>query len=675
MFALPFVARFHARVSSFRRPWLMMIWLAVGCWLPGTVAYGQEGGLDPSYAVGLSGVDSTLQVMARQSDGRVVIGGNFINVNETNRFRIARLNANGSLDTSFGAGQSGANDFVNVMAIQPDGRILIGGNFTTVNGVGRRFMARLNADGSLDTTFGANLPFLNNRVFSMALLSSGKILIGGTFNTVNNVAPGGIIRLNSDGTLDTTFDAGLDLGTFSGTFAIAVQSNGRILIGGRFTGVNGVTRGNLARLNADGSVDTTFGNGLDVANSRFPEVRDIVIQPDGRILIGGGFTAVNGVARGAIARLNADGTLDTTFGNNLSGVTGTVEKIARRSDGQIFIVGDFSAVNGAPRGCIARLNADGSTDLAFGQGLAGTTGRINDVLIQPTDGRILIGGIFIQFNGVARGRITRLIADCPNISVLPATIPSGTSGTPYSQTFTQTGVVGTPVFSLTGTLPAGLSFDPATATLSGTPTQTGLFGGIVVTASDPNGCAGSQTYALQIDAPPGIPEPINDRVSLALTGQSLAPASCAGYAVELVLTATLTNTGAQPINNPYFQVVELQEAGGVPPAIPFQLLSADGAACGTGGLVGAVQTVSPAPFTLQPGQTVPVTFRIELPTARRLRFIVTALGVIPPQGALRNPKVRANIVATGFDVEPATRRTALLPPRKARTEHLSASRS
>jgi uncharacterized delta-60 repeat protein len=635
MFEFPFFARRFDGSLLFRRQIITAICLMIGFCFLGTVSYGQEGGLDPSYAVGLSGVDSTLQVMARQSDGRVVIGGDFITVNGVNRFRIARLNANGSLDTSFGAGQTGADDFVNVMAIQPDGRILIGGNFTTVNNVGRRFVARLNANGSLDTTFGANLPFLNNRVFSMALQSDGKILIGGTFNTVNNVAPGGIIRLNSDGTLDTTFDAGLNLGTFSGTFAIAVQSDGRILIGGEFTGVNGVTRGSLARLNADGSVDTTFGNGIAVAGNRFPDVSDIVIQPDGRILVAGGFTSVNGVARSAIARLNSNGTLDTTFGNGLSGVSGTVEKIARRSDGQIFIVGDFSAVNGVFRGCIARLNADGSTDLAFGQGLSGTTGRINDVLIQPTDGRVLIGGIFIQFNGVARGRITRLIADCPTITVSPTTIPSGVSGTFYSQTFTQTGVVGTPVFSLTGTLPAGLSFDPATATLSGTPTQTGVFGGIVVTATDPNGCAGSQSFALQIDTPPGIPEPINDRVTLAVTGQSLLPASCPDYAGQLVLTATLTNTGSLPIDNPYFEVVELRETGGVPPAIPFQLVSADGAACGTGGLVGARQSVSSAPFTLQPGQSVTVTFRIELPQVRRFRFLLTTLGVLPTQGFVR----------------------------------------
>lgn len=635
MFEFQFFTRHFDRLLSFRRRIATAVCLMIGFCFLGTASYGQEGGLDPSYAVGLSGVDSTLQVMARQSDGRVVIGGNFIIVNGVNRFRIARLNANGSLDTSFGAGQSGADDFVNVMAIQPDGRILIGGNFTTVNGVSRRFVARLNADGSLDTTFGANLPFLNNRVFSMALQSNGKILIGGTFNTVNNVAPGGIVRLNSDGTLDTTFDAGLDLGTFSGTFAIAVQSNGRILIGGEFTGVNGVTRGSLARLNADGSVDTTFGNGLNVSGNRFPKVRDIAIQPDGRILIAGGFTAVNGVARGAIARLNADGTLDTTFGNGLSGVSGTVEKIARRSDGQIFIVGDFSGVNGAPRGCIARLNTDGSTDLAFGQGLSGTTGRINDVLIQPTDGRILIGGIFIQFNGVSRGRITRLIADCPNITVSPTTIPAGVSGTFYSQTFTQTGVVGTPAFSLSGTLPAGLSFNPATATLSGTPTQTGLFGGIVVTATDSNGCAGSQTFALQIDAPPGIPEPINDRVTLVPTGQTLLPASCPGYAGQLVLTATLTNTGTLPIDNPYFEVTELRETGGVPPVLPFQLVSADGAACGTGGLVGSRQSVSPAPFTLQPGQSVTVTFQIELPAIRRLRFFVIPYGVLPTERSSR----------------------------------------
>lgn len=632
MFRLPPIKQLSTHSFSFRRQVITLWLLVLSGFSLGTVSSGQEGGLDPNFAVGLSGVDSTVQAIAWQSDGRIVIGGNFTNVNGTIRSRIARLNADGSLDTSFGSGQSGANDFVNAVAVQPDGRILIGGNFTTVNGANRRFMARLNADGSLDTTFGANLPFLNNRVFSMALLSNGKVMIGGTFNTVNNVAPGGIIRLNSNGTLDPTFNAGLDLGTFSGTFAIAVQADGRILIGGEFTGVNGVPRGSLARLNADGSVDTSFGNGLTVNGNRFPNVRDIVLQPDGRVLIGGGFTAVNGVSRQAIARLNADGSLDATFGNGLSGVSGTVEKLARRSDGRIFIAGDLSGVNGVTRGRIARLNADGSTDLAFGQGLTGANGRINDVLIQPTNGRIVIGGIFTQFNEVARGRITRLIADCPTITVSPTTLLSGVSGTFYSQTFTQTGIAGTPVFSLTGTLPTGLHFHPSTATLSGTPTQTGTFGGITVTVTDPNGCAASQSYSLHIAPPPGLPEPVNDRVALTITGQSLLPAGCPNYAAALVLTAMLTNTGTVPIDNPLFEVVELQEAGGIPPTHPFQLISADGATCGVGGLIGDRQSVSSTPLTLQPGQSVTVIFRIELPEVRRFRFLVTVLGVLPTPG-------------------------------------------
>jgi uncharacterized delta-60 repeat protein/uncharacterized repeat protein (TIGR01451 family) len=400
--------RLLPRAPGFRRR--LRAWLIGLCLLlPGAVG-AQEGILDPAYGIGLSGVNATLQSMALQPNGRLLIGGNFTTVNGAAHVRMARLNANGTVDTSFSVGSLGIDDFVNAIVLQPDGRILIGGNFTSVNGVPRRFVARLNANGTLDTSFGANLPFLNNRVFSMALLPDGRILIGGTFNTVNGQTPGGIARLNSDGSLDTSFTRGLGFNTFSGTFAIAVQGNGRIVIGGAFTEVQGVARGNIARLNANGTLDSSFGNGLaGLGGSSFPPVQDLRLQPDGRVLVGGQFTSVNGVARRGIARLNTDGSLDTSFADGLSGTNGQVLAVDLRSDGKILIAGDFTSVHGSPRGRIARLSANGSLDSGFGSGLSGASARINAMQLQPADGRILIGGIFFTLNDQPRGSLGRLV--------------------------------------------------------------------------------------------------------------------------------------------------------------------------------------------------------------------------------------------------------------------------
>lgn len=396
-----------------RMPWLrrrVRAWLSGFCLLLSAAAGAQEGILDPAYAPGLSGVNATLQSMVLQPDGRLLIGGNFTTVHGSPQVRMARLLANGSVDSSFSVGQLGLNEFVNAIVVQPDGRILIGGNFTSVNGVARRFLARLNANGTLDTTFGANLPVLNNRVFSMALQQDGRIVIGGTFNTVNGQAPGGIARLNSDGSLDTSFTRGLGVNILSGTFAIALRSDGRILIGGIFTEVQGVARGSIARLNPDGTLDSSFGNGLaGIVGNGFPTVSSLRLQPDGRILVGGLYTSINGVPRQGIARLNADGSLDTSFANGLPGADGRVHAVDLRPDGKILIAGDFTSVHGSPRGRIARLLANGSLDSGFGGGLSGASARINAMQVQPADGRILIGGIFSTLNDEPRGALARLV--------------------------------------------------------------------------------------------------------------------------------------------------------------------------------------------------------------------------------------------------------------------------
>lgn len=280
------------------------------------------GDLDLSFVPGVSR-PGEVYAIALQPDGKILLGGLFLGINDVARGGIARLNADGTLDTAFGNGLAGVSigstlagsnpPTVRAVAVQPDGKVIIGGNFGEVNGIARGSVARLNADGTLDTAFGNGLMVSSGGVGAVALQPDGKIIIGGGFFFINDVARGGIARLNADGTLDTAFGNGLvGVGTSLGTRAIALQPDGKVVIGGTFTNINGTPRGYIARLNADGTLDTAFGNGLAGANNT---VTAAVLQPDGKVLIGGLFTSVNGTARNGIARLNANGTLDTTFGN------------------------------------------------------------------------------------------------------------------------------------------------------------------------------------------------------------------------------------------------------------------------------------------------------------------------------------------------------------------------
>jgi uncharacterized delta-60 repeat protein len=359
-----------------------------------THAAGQDGAVDPTFQSG-SGLNSTVYAIALQADGKILIGGNFITYNATARSRVARLNADGSLDTSFNPG-TGANNILRAIALQPDGKILIGGNFTTYNGVGRNRIARLNADGSLDTTFLNTGTGANSTVYAIAVQADGKVLIGGVFTGYNGTARNSIARLNADGSLDTNF-LNTGMGANSGSVnAVALQPDGKILIAGVFTSYNGVGRNRVARLNADGSLDTSFNPGTG-ANSA---VYAVALQPDGKIFIGGFFSSYNGTSRDAIARLNADGSVDTTFLNTATAAdNGTVYAIALQADGKVLIAGFFTSN-------IIRLNADGFVDTSFNPG-TGANGGLNAIALQA-DGKVLIGGVFTSYNGTARNRFARL---------------------------------------------------------------------------------------------------------------------------------------------------------------------------------------------------------------------------------------------------------------------------
>ncbi|SMD44497.1 delta-60 repeat domain-containing protein/Por secretion system C-terminal sorting domain-containing protein [Aquiflexum balticum DSM 16537] len=352
-----------------------------------------DGSLDTSFNPG-TGTNSGINTTQIQADGKIIVGGNFTSYNGTARNRIARLNADGSLDTSFNPG-TGANNWIVTTQIQSDGKIIVGGNFTSYNGTAINRIARLNTDGSLDTSFNPGTG-TNSGINTTQIQADGKIIVGGNFTSYNGTARNRIARLNADGSLDTSFNPGT--GANNWIVTTQIQSDGKIIVGGNFTSYNGTAINRIARLNTDGSLDTSFNPGT-VANNW---IRTTQIQADGKIIIGGQFT----IARNYIARLNADGSLDTSF-NPGTGANNSIFTTQIQSDGKIIIGGFFISYNGTTRNFIARLNADGSLDTSFNPG-TGANAPIRTTAIQP-DGKIIIGGDFIGYDGVSRVRINRLL--------------------------------------------------------------------------------------------------------------------------------------------------------------------------------------------------------------------------------------------------------------------------
>jgi uncharacterized delta-60 repeat protein len=285
-----------------------------------------------------------------QTDGRILVGGMFTSVGGTFRTNIARLQADGSLDPSFNSGV-GPFGLVRILAVQPDGRILIGGEFTTVNNTNRNRIARLNADGSLDSSFDPGTG-ADNIVRTVALLPTGQVLVGGLFNSFDGRPSKYLVRLNTDGSLDSAFPAGA--GPDNNVYFIAPQAEGTFLIGGDFTAVNGTNLNRVARLQADGSVDNSF---MPAGGALGGPVYQIVSQDNGKIVIGGSFTNVNGVSLNRLARLQPDGSLDTGF-NPGAGASDMVLTVGIQGDGMLVAGGLFGGYDGTNVGMIARVYGD-----------------------------------------------------------------------------------------------------------------------------------------------------------------------------------------------------------------------------------------------------------------------------------------------------------------------------
>jgi uncharacterized repeat protein (TIGR01451 family)/uncharacterized delta-60 repeat protein len=348
------------------------------------------GGRDPTFHAAFNGV---VNAVGLQPNGAIVAGGAFTIANSVTRNRLARLNSDGTLDMGFAYLPGGANDAVRALALQTDGRILIGGDFTTYDGVNRSHFARINLDGTLDWQFdpGSALnhtPYSVVETFTDTNQTVRKILVGGSFTLANGAPRHYLARFNDDGSADLDFNADSGAGGIDGpVWAIAVQTDHKVIIGGDFLSINGVARNHIARLNVDGSLDTSFNNpGTGASDS----VRALTIQLDGRVLVGGLFTNFNGTVQNHFVRLNADGSIDPAFNGGV-GADGAVYAIAIQPDTRILLGGEFARCGGVTRNRLTRLNPDGSVDPSINFG-AGCDNYVASLVVQTNDALVLGGG-------------------------------------------------------------------------------------------------------------------------------------------------------------------------------------------------------------------------------------------------------------------------------------------
>ncbi|MBK7933942.1 MAG: VCBS repeat-containing protein [Acidobacteria bacterium] len=345
-----------------------------------------NGSWDQSFASSTAAI-GIVKAIARQTDGKIIVAGTFSQMNTTARPSFARIDPDGTTDPTFDPG-TGFSSTPTDIVLQTDGKIIAFGQFSTYNGTAVSGMIRINSNGSLDNTFS---PVVTN-VNGVSFQTDGKLLIAGSFSTLNGDARSRVARLNADGTTDLSFNANIT----SGTVNTAQQlSDGKIIIGGGFTGVDGFNRSNFVRVNSNGTLDTAFNP------SSPPTIARLYIQPDGRYLF------ING-ANSGIGQRNADGTNDATFAAPTFTANSDLRiyTLAVQSDGSIIVGGLFNLVGGVPRNNLVRLNSSGKVDKLFFQKGAG--GTVYASLNEP-GGTTILGGDYWRIDTIVRGGLARVV--------------------------------------------------------------------------------------------------------------------------------------------------------------------------------------------------------------------------------------------------------------------------
>ena len=279
----------------------------------------------------------------------------------------------------------------NIVLDEPNNKVYIAGWFTTIQGVAAQRIARLNLSTmTIDSTFNTTTGFVDTEdVQSMILQPDGKLIVGGRFTSYKSSSYNRIIRLNSNASIDTSFVIGTGFNGNINKNAMVLQPDGKIIIGGEFTSYSGVTRNRIIRLNSDGTIDSSFSIGTGFNST----VSAIALQSDGKIIVGGFFTVYSGTSKDRIVRLLSDGTFDTSFNSGGTGFNQQVQSLCIQPDDKIIcglaLETTFNNTIGVKEIC--RLNSNGTLDTSFTGGTIGIIGgyRLNSMTTYRNSSNVL----------------------------------------------------------------------------------------------------------------------------------------------------------------------------------------------------------------------------------------------------------------------------------------------
>lgn len=357
----------------------------------------------PTVTPGVQQPGSVLDIV-RQPNGQLLVGGDFTEINGQAAGNVARLNADGTPDAAF---TTACNGPVNSVALQPDGKVLLGGRFGYAAGVARNGLARLLPGGTLDAAFAPVLqPVGGGQVRQVAVQPDGNVLLAGSFNLrPSPTAPPQVLArvLGTTGQRDATFVPA----DSTGNFTLLVQPNGRILVGGqsRTLRPNGTTSVLAWRLLPSGALDASFTLTSVSAAGNSNNYTTLTTDATGRVYVGNRFPAFGAAPTRDVARLLADGTPDATFVANLTGTLYGVTALAVQPNGRVLT--GVELLRGTAYRGLVRLLADGTEDVGFDAARAPGEDVLR-LLIQP-DGAILAAGSFQQVSGLPVNSLVRLL--------------------------------------------------------------------------------------------------------------------------------------------------------------------------------------------------------------------------------------------------------------------------